>query len=144
MELFNGGVPVVEVLERWLEQERGNRWGAMLPFVGIVRPDQGIEGLYFELYAPLLVEWFSRWERVEGVKIYFAHSFGEVPVGESSFVAAVFSTHREEGFRYLREFVEDFKAKAPIWKYDLKNGEKIFLKERGKPLPGAGILGEEE
>jgi molybdopterin synthase catalytic subunit len=144
VEFYPGGVPVIEVIERWhtLERERG--WGAFIPFIGIVRPDGGITGLYFELYAPLLVEWFKKWENLPDGKIYMAHSFGKVGVGETSFLAGIFTLHRQEGFKYLVEFVEDFKANAPIWKYDiLPNGEKIFRKERGKKLPNAGILGKE-
>ncbi|MRJ06871.1 MAG: molybdenum cofactor biosynthesis protein MoaE [Epsilonproteobacteria bacterium] len=144
IELYNGGVPVMEIVERWHSLEKGNGWGAFIPFIGIVRPDGGIVGLYFELYAPLLLEWFKKWENLPDGKIYMAHSFGEVKVTETSFLAGIFTPHRQEGFKYLVEFVEDFKANAPIWKYDiLSGGEKIFREERSKKLPNAGLLGKE-
>ncbi|MDR3346354.1 MAG: molybdenum cofactor biosynthesis protein MoaE, partial [Campylobacteraceae bacterium] len=40
----------------------------------------------------------------------------------------------------IDEFVEDFKKKAPIWKYDIKNGERVYAKERSTKLLGAGLL----
>jgi len=60
------------------------------------------------------------------------------------FLCAVFTKHRKEGFKYLEEFVEDFKANAPIWKYDLINGKRVFASDRAKPLKEAGILKEDK
>jgi molybdopterin synthase catalytic subunit len=141
LEVFKGGVPVIHTLERWYEEFKLDGFGAMIPFIGIVRPDNGIEGLSFDLYLPMLNEWFKKWQNIEGVKITMAHSFGDVMVGESSFLCSIFTKHRREGFEYLEKFVEDFKANAPIWKYDLINGKRVFASDRSKKLPGAGILG---
>jgi len=140
LEIYKGAIPVTEVLERWYNDFKLKGFGAMIPFIGIVRPDNGIDGLSFDLYLPLLTEWFKKWQNIEGVKITMAHSFGDVRVGETSFLCAVYTKHRKEGFKYLEEFVEDFKANAPIWKYDLINGKRIFANDRAKPLPQAGIL----
>jgi len=142
LEVFKGGVPVIPTLERWYEEFKLEGYGAMIPFIGIVRPDNGIEGLSFDLYLPMLNEWFKKWQNLEDCKIAMAHSFGDVMVGETSFLCAIFTKHRTEGFKYLEEFVEDFKANAPIWKYDLINGKRVFAKDRAKELPGAGILSE--
>jgi molybdopterin synthase catalytic subunit len=143
VEIFKGGIPVIETLERWYDDFKLEGYGAMIPFIGIVRPDNGIEGLSFDLYLPLLNEWFKKWSNLPDVKIKMAHSFSDVKVGETSFLCAVFTKHRREGFKYLEEFVEDFKANAPIWKYDLINGKRIFASDRAKPLPQAGILRKE-
>jgi molybdopterin synthase catalytic subunit len=40
----------------------------------------------------------------------------------------------------IDEFVEDFKANAPIWKYDVKNGERIYAEDRSTPMSGSGLL----
>jgi molybdopterin synthase catalytic subunit len=40
----------------------------------------------------------------------------------------------------IDEFVEDFKASAPIWKYDLKNGERKYAFDRSTAIKGAGLL----
>ena len=141
LEVFKGGIPVIETINRWYEEFKLQGYGAMIPFIGIVRADNGIDGLSFDLYLPMLNEWFKKWQNIEGVKITMAHSFGDVMVGESSFLCAIFTKHRREGFEYLEKFVEDFKANAPIWKYDLINGKRVFASDRAKKLPGAGILG---
>ena len=144
VEIFKGGIPVIPTLERWYEEFKFEGYGAMIPFIGIVRAENGIDGLSFDLYLPMLNEWFKKWANLPDAKIMMAHSFGDVKVGESSFLCAVFTKHRKEGFKYLEEFVEDFKANAPIWKYDLKEGKRIFVKERAKKLPNAGILSKGE
>ena len=141
LEVFKGGIPVIETLNRWYEELKLQGYGAMIPFIGIVRADNGIDGLSFDLYLPMLNEWFKKWQNIEGVKITMAHSFGDVMVGETSFLCSIFTKHRREGFEYLEKFVEDFKANAPIWKYDLINGKRVFASDRSKELPGAGILG---
>jgi hypothetical protein len=37
--------------------------------------------------------------------------------------------------------VEDFKSNAPIWKYDVINGERIYAYKRSQAIVGAGLLG---
>jgi len=139
MEIFDGGIEVEKVFSKWY-RERNLKYGAMIPFVGVVRDDGGIEALSFDIYLPMLQKWFSKWENLEDAQIKMAHSKGDVKVGETSFMCVIFTAHREKGFKYLEEFVEDFKANAPIWKYDVKNGERIFALNRSKKLPFAGIL----
>ena len=58
----------------------------------------------------------------------------------SSYVAGIVSPQRKVALRLINEFVEDFKANAPIWKYDVINGERIYAKERSQAINGAGIL----
>jgi molybdopterin synthase catalytic subunit len=140
LEIFKGGIPVIETLNRWFEDYKDEGYGAMIPFIGIVRNDDGIEGLSFDLYLPMLEKWFEKWKNLDDAVILMAHSFGDVKVGESSFLCAVLTKHRKEGFEYLEKFVEDFKANAPIWKYDLKGGKRLFAYDRAKKLPGAGLL----
>ena len=40
----------------------------------------------------------------------------------------------------IDEFVEDFKARAPIWKYDIRNGKRVYAKDRSMTLPNSGLL----
>jgi len=40
----------------------------------------------------------------------------------------------------IDEFVEDFKANAPIWKYDLKDNKRIYAKDRSTAISGSGLL----
>ncbi len=52
-----------------------------------------------------------------------------------------FFRSEEEIIELIDEFVEDFKASAPIWKYDLKNGNRIYALDRSTAIEGSGILG---
>ena len=131
VEIYDGGLPVEKIFSNWYQL----KWGGMLlTFTGIVRDDNGVKGLSFDIYEPMLNEWFKKWQD----KVLMAHSQGDVLVGETSFMCAIYSKHRE--FRMIEEFVEDFKANAPIWKYDLIGKERIFAKNRSKHLANAGIL----
>lgn len=119
-----------------------NNFGALVSFNGIVRND-GICSLSFDIYEPILKKWFFGWEQKAKNKnclIYFAHSVGDVDVAQSSYFVAVMSRHRNEPLSFLGEFVEDFKKHAPIWKYDIINGEKHYAKDRSFTLLGAGCL----
>jgi len=69
-----------------------------------------------------------------------AHSIGDVLVHESSYISAVYSPKRRVALELIEEFVEDFKANAPIWKYDLINGKRVYAKDRSTPIEGSGIL----
>ena len=131
LKIYEGGLPVEKIFSKWYKLKKG---GMLLTFVGIVRDDNGVEGLSFDIYKPMLKQWFKKWED----KVLMAHSVGNVYVGETSFMCGIYSKHRE--FKLIEEFVEDFKANAPIWKYDLIKGDRVFAKKRGKKLSNAGIL----
>ena len=123
VEIYKGGLDVVEIFSKWYNLKKG---GMLLTFTGIVRDDGGVDGLSFDIYEPMLNEWFKKWED----KVLMAHSVGDVYVGETSFMCGVYSKHRE--FRLIEEFVEDFKASAPIWKYDLIDNKRVFASSRRK------------
>ena len=102
-----------------------------------------IEGLSFDVYEPLLREWFARWEERLGGRaiLCMAHSRGDVVVGESSFMCAIISPQRRVALEYYEAFIEDFKHHAPIWKYDLVAGRRIYASARSHALPSSGLLG---
>lgn len=144
LELYNGALNVPEIITRWYSEEAQFNYGAYIPFIGTVREEDGIEGLSFDVYEPILNAWFQAWEaKVSplGAKLKMAHSRGDVLVHESSYIAAVFSPKRRVALETIEKFVEDFKASAPIWKYDLKNGERLYARDRSTAIAGAGILG---
>ncbi|MFA6137323.1 MAG: molybdenum cofactor biosynthesis protein MoaE [Sulfurimonas sp.] len=143
--LYNGALEVPTILKEWYEQEAGSNYGAYIPFVGTVRDEDEIEGLSFDIYEPILESWFKAWQeraKTRGAVIKMAHSRGDVLLHESSYIAAVFSPKRRVALEFIDEFVEDFKASAPIWKYDLKGGKRIYALERSTAIKGSGILGE--
>lgn len=143
LELYDKALDVPALLKRWYEEEATSNYGAFIPFVGTVREENGIEGLSFDIYEPILVDWFDRWQekaKERGATLKMAHSRGDVMVHESSYIAAVFSPKRRVALEMIEEFVEDFKANAPIWKYDIINGERVYAKDRSTAIKGSGIL----
>ncbi len=145
LEIYQDGLKVEEIFNSWHEDMKQKNCGAFVSFVGIVRDEDGIEGLSFDVNDSMLQSWFSKWEeklKEKNSYLLMAHSRGDVLISQSSFMCAVVSPKRRVGLESLDEFVEDFKANAPIWKYDIKNGERIYAKTRSKALPNAGLLGE--
>jgi molybdopterin synthase catalytic subunit len=143
LELYRNALPVEEILTKWYRTYKEQNYGAYINFVGIVRDENEIDGLSFDIYEPLLTSWFQAWQekvKARGALLLMAHSKGNVYVHESSFIAAVLSPKRRVALETIDEFVEDFKAKAPIWKYDIIDGERIYADDRSTPLPGSGLL----
>ncbi len=108
-----------------------------------MRAENNIEALSFDIYEPILKEWFSKWESIaekSGAKVKMAHSIGDVRVHHSSYLCAVFSPKRKVALELIERFVEDFKANAPIWKYDVIDGKRVYAKDRSVPMNGAGLL----
>jgi len=144
MELHHGPLDVKEIFARWHDEEIGSNYGAFIPFIGTIRDEDGIEALSFDIYEPLLERWFESWQeeaKKRGAIVKMAHSIGDVPLHTSSYISAVFSPKRRVALELIDAFVEDFKANAPIWKYDIKNGKRIYAEARSTPMEGAGLLG---
>ncbi|MDD5360233.1 MAG: molybdenum cofactor biosynthesis protein MoaE [Sulfurovaceae bacterium] len=147
IEIYNGPLDVKEVISRWLDEINGKNWGAFIPFVGIVRKEDGIEALSFDIYEPILEKWFDDWQKKakeKGAILKMAHSRGVVPVFTSSYISAVMSPKRRIALDLIDEFVEDFKANAPIWKYDVIDGERIYAEARSTAMNGAGLMSKKD
>ena len=143
LEIYQGGLDVKSITNRWYDELRYKNYGAIIEFIGIVRDENNITGLSFDIYEPLLKKWFENWiqkAKQKSAIIYMAHSKGDVLLHESSFIALISSPKRRVSLEMIDEFVEDFKANAPIWKYDIINGEKIFAIDRATKIDGAGIF----
>ena len=94
LELYDGALDVSEILKRWYEAEAKSNYGAFIPFVGTVREENGIDGLSFDIYEPILRSWFESWQekaKQKGAILKMAHSRGDVLLHQSSYIAAVFS-----------------------------------------------------
>ena len=143
LNLYNGPLDVPTILKEWYEEESTSNYGAYIPFIGTVRNEDGINGLSFDIYEPILEKWFEAWQakaEQRGAIVKMAHSRGDVMLHESSYIAAVFSPKRRVALELIDEFVEDFKASAPIWKYDLKEGKRLYALERSTAIEGSGLL----
>jgi len=145
LHLYYGALDVPKILKAWYEEESQSNYGAYIPFVGTVRSEDGIDGLSFDIYEPILESWFLGWQekaKAKGAIIKMAHSRGDVMLHESSYIAAVFSPKRRVALEFIDAFVEDFKASAPIWKYDLKEGKRLYALERSTAIAGSGLLSQ--
>ncbi len=143
VELYPGWLDVDRIFSRWRKWGEDKNYGAFITFVGTVREEGGIEALSFDVYEPILAKWFDEWQKranERGAYLKMAHSIGNVPVHTSSYMAGVFSPKRRVALELIDEFVEDFKANAPIWKYDVIAGERLYAKERSQRLKGSGLL----
>jgi molybdopterin synthase catalytic subunit len=143
VELYQGALDVKSIFNQWLEEESESNYGAYIPFVGTIRAEDGIEALSFDIYEPVLQKWFDDWvvkAKKLGAKVKMAHAIGDVPVHTSSYLSAVFSPKRRVALELIDEFVEDFKANAPIWKYDVIDGKRIYAEDRSTPMSGSGLL----
>jgi len=146
MELYTKPLNVDEITSKWYSESSDYNYGAFITFIGTIREEDGIEALSFDIYEPILKSWFEAWqERAKelGAIVKMAHAIGDVPVNKSSYISAVISPKRRVALELIDEFVEDFKANAPIWKYDVIDGKRVYAKDRSTPMSGAGILAKE-
>lgn len=143
LTLYEGALPVEEILSGWYQDYHDKNFGAFINFVGVVRDEDGIDGLSFDIYEPILNTWFEAWQvkaKERGAYLLMAHSKGDVLNHQSSYIAAVLSPKRRVALEMIDAFVEDFKASAPIWKYDIINGQREYALDRSTALKNSGIL----
>lgn len=143
LEIHEGSLNVEEITNRWYKLIKDKNYGAFIPFIGIVRDENGISGLSFDIYEPILKKWFDKWQeqaKAQSATLLMAHSSGDVANHTSSYISAVVSPQRKVALKLINDFVEDFKANAPIWKYDLINGKRVYAKDRSMKIKGAGLL----
>jgi len=143
LQLIKGDLPVEKITNAWYSEFKNSNYGAIITFVGVVRDEDNINGLSFDIYEPILNSWFNSWQekaKEQNAIVLMAHSIGDVLNHQSSYIAAVCSPKRRVALELIDEFVEDFKASAPIWKYDIINNKRQYALDRSTKIKGAGIL----
>jgi molybdopterin synthase catalytic subunit len=143
LELYNESLDVQDITNRWYEKFKDSNFGAIITFVGVVRDEDEIDGLSFDIYEPILNSWFDTWQskaKEKNAIVLMAHSRGDVLNHTSSYIAGVCSPKRRVALELIDEFVEDFKASAPIWKYDIIKGKRVYAIDRSTAINGAGLL----
>ena len=143
LQLFDGSLPVEKITNAWYDKYKNSNYGAIITFVGVVRDENKIDGLSFDIYEPILNNWFDTWQKKANdlnAIVLMAHSRGDVLNHESSYIAAVCSPKRRVALELIDEFVEDFKAQAPIWKYDIIDNKRIYAQDRSTAIKGSGLL----
>ncbi len=98
--------------------------GSLVEFYGMVRETEGagkITSLQYEAYTSM-AEKVMREKIAELQKkhpcqaIRVVHRLGVIPRGESAIYVGIQSRHRQEGFLFLQEFMNELKKDVPIWK----------------------------
>lgn len=143
ISVVNGALDQERFLAEILK-EKTPKMGAFVFFCGIVRAEDEIDALSFDVEENLLKNWFKSWEDLaasKNAKIFMAHTKGECKIGDVCFICACLSPNRKFALKTIDDFIDDLKKNAPIWKFDLKNNQKIFVKTRAVPMQKAGILG---
>ena len=143
LQLFDGSLPVEQITNAWYDKYKNSNYGAIITFVGVVRDENKIDGLSFDIYEPILNNWFDTLQKKANdlnAIVLMAHSRGDVLNHESSYIAAVCSPKRRVALELIDEFVEDFKAQAPIWKYDIIDNKRIYAQDRSTAIKGSGLL----
>ncbi|MCC6791465.1 MAG: molybdopterin converting factor subunit 1 [Thermomicrobiales bacterium] len=98
--------------------------GATVTFSGTVRDNargRAVSALEYEAYAPAAEKMLERVadeirERWGLHRVAIVHRIGLLPVGETSVVIAISSTHRDEAFDAAKYAIERLKEIVPIWK----------------------------
>ena len=62
LQLFEGDLPVEKITNAWYDEFQNSNYGAIITFVGVVRDEDGIDGLSFDIYEPILNSWFDSWQ----------------------------------------------------------------------------------
>ena len=102
--------------------------GALVVFDGVVRPtenDQAIAGLSYEAYQPLTSQMLDELGRsivaAHGlIALRAEHSVGFVANHGVSFRLYIASAHRKEALAAMDQFIDQMKAKVPLWKVPQK------------------------
>lgn len=120
--------------------ESGGKLGAAATFVGTMRDfneDKSVQRMLLEHYPgmteqhlrEICLEVERRWNVIDCLLM---HRIGEIQVGESIVLVAVWSSHRADAFDACRFMIEDLKARAPFWKKEYTpDGERWV--ERNTP-----------
>ncbi len=103
-----------------LEAVASNEFGAVVPFIGTVRAEGNLSGLFYDCHdrmAEKVLQEIARGAEVKfDARVAVVHRVGWVPVGEASVVIAAAAPHRREAFEACRFVIEAIKERVPIWK----------------------------
>ena len=127
---------MIEITEQSIEVERviastqTHQAGGHVHFIGTVREEGALTGLFYECYSPMALkvlqtivdEAQGKWP-IE--KIAVVHRHGWVPLGEAAVVVAVSSAHRREAFQACQYVIDQLKERVPIWKQDVNGKEQV-------------------
>lgn len=112
--------------------------GANAIFVGTMRDfneGDSVDGMYLEHYPgmtekqleAIAEEAAAKWDFNETLIL---HRVGDIALGESIVLVAVWSAHRREAFEACRFLMEALKSRAPFWKKEsLTSGSERWVEK---------------
>jgi len=112
--------------------------GAISSFVGTTRDN--FEGkcvlhLAYEAYEPMAVKEMQKlcmeaFEKFSSVfRIAIVHKLGQCDIGLPSIIICSSSPHRNDALDCVAFLIDAFKARVPIWKREVYEGESYMWKE---------------
>lgn len=119
-----------------LEFVNDPRFGGCNLFLGRIREmnlGRSVLGISYDMFQPLTLARFGQIAgEVEGkygpaIKIYIAHAFGRLNIGDPAVLIAVATPHRDEAYLASREVIEAVKHTSPIWKQEhFTDGDSVW------------------
>lgn len=111
--------------------------GAVSTFVGTTRDNfQGkkVTKLSYEGYVPMAEKELKKLcddatEKFSVHKIAAVHILGDCPVGKASVILACSSPHRRDSLQCCEFLIDELKARVPIWKREVYEGDDSAWKE---------------
>ena len=111
--------------------------GAISTFVGITRDNfagKTVKKLSYEGYIPMAEKELRKLcveasEKYQLAKIAAVHILGDCPVGEASVILACSSPHRRDALHGVEFLIDELKARVPIWKLEVYEGDDCVWKE---------------
>ena len=112
--------------------------GAIVNFVGVVRnryKNKNILSLFLEHYPTMTENEISRIVKEADIKwkldkITVIHRVGKLFPNENIVYVGISSVHRQNAFDAANFIIDWLKTKAPIWKLEEFEKERIWVKER--------------
>ena len=127
-----GGAPHVLVTQTPIDFQHAidcvtdSTMGATVLFLGTVRNHnrgKEVESLHYEAYVPMVEKQLEKIiarieEKIEGTRLFIAHRYGDLGIGDVSVLIAAASAHRAPAFDAAREAIEQIKVDVPIFKQE--------------------------
>eukprot|EP00980_Cylindrotheca_fusiformis_P011924 scaffold2830_cov131-Cylindrotheca_fusiformis.AAC.45 len=111
--------------------------GAISTFVGTTRDNfcgKTVKMLSYEGYVPMAEKELKKLcddasRKYEISKIAAVHILGDCPVGEASVILACSSPHRRDALHCIEYLIDELKARIPVWKREVYEGDDSVWKE---------------
>jgi molybdopterin synthase catalytic subunit len=110
--------------------------GAICTFQGTVRAEGSEDPLVALEYSAYEEMALREMERVRAealakfpvIEVFLVHRLGRLAVGEVSVAVVVSAAHRDAAFAACRYSIDEIKAKAPIWKKEIRaSGRNVWV-----------------